>query len=82
MDINYVCNICNRLVRTKSVSYELVIMGECPQCYSQKILDRESTIKAILSLNPVLKRKYLATKTLDTLHDLKESLLLSRYETP
>jgi hypothetical protein len=57
-------------------------MGECPQCYSQKILDRESTIKAILSLNPVLKRKYLATKTLDTLHDLKESLLLSRYETP
>ncbi len=45
-------------------------------------IDREATIKSILSLNPALRREYLSTKPLDVLHDLEDSLLNTTFETP
>jgi len=38
-------------------------------------IDREKTIDAIISLSHVFRRTYLNLLTLETLHDLEESLL-------
>ena len=52
---------------------------DCDMDYSVAI-DRSMTIEAVLHLNPVFKREYLATLNTDALHDLEDALLLTQYE--
>ncbi len=51
-----------------------------PDTEYDRAIDRSHTIDAIISLNPVLTREYLNTKTTDALHDLEDSLLDTQYE--
>jgi len=50
-----------------------------PEIEYDRAMDRTHTIDAILSLNPIFKREYLTTLTTDALHDLEESIILTRH---
>jgi hypothetical protein len=47
-----------------------------------RAIDRSMTLEAILSLDPRFSREYLNNLNTDALHDLEESLLNTKYETP